>query len=573
MFNARSSESVRYEYAQDISSGYNSHNTCPFHRFYPHQMFNASSFEHIHYEDPQDISSGYRGNRPVAIDLNAPNSELLRQMINLNETYSDGSGGLERDGEFGLNHESTHFQLFGRRVLTAPVGLSWDQHQQRDVMYPGAENYNRQINTAQGTFPLNRSFFGSSSSYPNNNLINNELLRFGNRVNGGISVQESSSMASHAVGISRDIHVRRTENRVDNVATSLNFSGVSAAEYPVSSFWQSSLTIDYLEAAIRDLQCPAGSYRDIHVRRTENRVDNVPTRLNPSGVSAAHYPVSSFWPSWLTIDYLEAAVRDLQCPALPIHNMEGYGVGFPNVNNESFGLRGNNQEIQFNDDMVHPSDGMAVREMLETRVGAARSAENFVVGIHTNGENFEVYIPPFFPETQETFAVRENLIAEEDYIEEEDDVYADIDMYPGATEHPLQEEEARDEVVHVIVDNSTFEEEHFEEEVYAMDEDMEVDVDDMSYEELLALEQQIGNVSTGLSEVDIFWRMKWYRHITFSTSSPEEEDLCGICLDEYIGGQDIGELDCEHYFHYDCIKKWLMQKNTCPMCKRTGLAY
>lgn len=46
----------------------------------------------------------------------------------------------------------------------------------------------------------------------------------------------------------------------------------------------------------------------------------------------------------------------------------------------------------------------------------------------------------------------------------------------------FQEEEARDEVVRVNVDNSTFEEDHYEEEDYDMNEDMELDVDDMSYE-------------------------------------------------------------------------------------------
>lgn len=489
--------------------GQNSCNAYPV-NFYPHQMFIACSSESIPYEDAQNISSGYHGNRPVTIDLNAPISELPQQMINLNETYSDDSGGLERDKEFGSEREPLHFKLFGKRVLVTPGGLSWDQHQQTDDMFTlGAENYIQEINSAQVTFPWNWNFFGSSSSYPNDNPINNEQLRFGNRINGGIAVQETSSIASHMEGSSRDVYVRRTENRVDDIRTSLNLSDVSAAQYPVSSYGT----------------------------------------------------------AWLTIDYVEAALKNLQCPALPIHSMEEYGDGFPNVNDESIRSRGNDHAIHFRDDMVHASEGMALTEVLETRVRFARSAENFVERGHTNSESFEVYIPPFFLETQETFTARENLITEE-----EDDVYAEIDTDLDATEHPSQEEEARDEVVRVNVDNSTFEEDHYEEEDYDMNEDMELDVDDMSYEELLALEEQIGNVSTGLSEAEIFWRIKWYRHITFLSSSPKEEDICGICLDEYIEGQDIGELDCCHKFHHDCIKKWLMQKNTCPMCKRTGLA-
>ncbi|CAI9757807.1 unnamed protein product [Fraxinus pennsylvanica] len=204
------------------------------------------------------------------------------------------------------------------------------------------------------------------------------------------------------------------------------------------------------------------------------------------------------------------------------------------------GQNSNNRNVQ---ETQHASECAASRDVIETRVGA---------GIYcpTNRVSSEVFSPPFSPE--------------EDYIHE-DDMLADIDMDLDATEQPSEEEEARDEVVHVNVDNSTPEEDHNEEEDSDMDEDMELDVDEMSYE-------RIGNVSNGLREEDIFWHMKWYRHITFLTSSPEEEDLCGICLDEYIEGQNIGELDCEHKFHHDCIRKWLMQKNICPMCKRTGLA-
>ncbi|CAI9769043.1 unnamed protein product [Fraxinus pennsylvanica] len=286
-------------------------------------MFIACSSESIPYEDAQDNSSGYHVNRPVTIDLNYFISELPQQMINLNKTYSDDSGGLERDREFGSERDPSHFKLFGRRVLVTPGGLSWDQHQQTDDIYP------------------------------NDNPINNEHLRFGNRINGGIAVQETSSIASHMEGSSRDIYVRRTENRVDNIPTSLNLSDVSAAQYPVSCYGM----------------------------------------------------------SWLTIDYVEAALRNLQCPALPIHRMEEYGDGFPNVNDESIRLRGNDHAIHFRDDMVHASEGMASTEVLEMRVRFARSTENFVEGGHTNSESFEVYIPPFFLETQEAFTARVNLIA------------------------------------------------------------------------------------------------------------------------------------------------------------------
>ncbi|KAA8531684.1 hypothetical protein F0562_006599 [Nyssa sinensis] len=50
-----------------------------------------------------------------------------------------------------------------------------------------------------------------------------------------------------------------------------------------------------------------------------------------------------------------------------------------------------------------------------------------------------------------------------------------------------------------------------------------------------------------------------------------EEDQCGICQDEYLDGQELGKLDCGHDFHFDCIKQWVLQKNSCPICKMTAL--
>ncbi|XP_042497444.1 probable E3 ubiquitin-protein ligase HIP1 [Macadamia integrifolia] len=101
--------------------------------------------------------------------------------------------------------------------------------------------------------------------------------------------------------------------------------------------------------------------------------------------------------------------------------------------------------------------------------------------------------------------------------------------------------------------------------------DMRLDVDNMSYEELLALEERIGNVSTGLSEETILKCLKQHKYLSISMRAPTEVEPCCICQEEYVDGEDIGTLNCGHDFHTGCVKRWLTQKNLCPICKMTAL--
>ncbi|KAD2805856.1 hypothetical protein R6Q59_029140 [Mikania micrantha] len=95
--------------------------------------------------------------------------------------------------------------------------------------------------------------------------------------------------------------------------------------------------------------------------------------------------------------------------------------------------------------------------------------------------------------------------------------------------------------------------------------DMRLDIDNMSYEELLALEERIGNVNTGLTEDNIMKHLKQNTY-TSVASQPDDEPCC-ICQEEYKNGDDVGALECGHDFHTSCIRQWLLQKNSCPVCK------
>lgn len=47
----------------------------------------------------------------------------------------------------------------------------------------------------------------------------------------------------------------------------------------------------------------------------------------------------------------------------------------------------------------------------------------------------------------------------------------------------------------------------------------------------------------------------------------EEADACPICFCEYAEGQALITLPCKHFFHRECISRWLKRDATCPMCK------
>ncbi|KAE8665238.1 putative Thioredoxin domain-containing protein [Hibiscus syriacus] len=108
--------------------------------------------------------------------------------------------------------------------------------------------------------------------------------------------------------------------------------------------------------------------------------------------------------------------------------------------------------------------------------------------------------------------------------------------------------------------------------------EMRLDIDNMSYEELLALEERMGDVNTGLSKDALSKCLK--KSIYNTTSSEyanmscegEKDDVkCSICQEEYVIGDEVGRLQCEHKYHAACIEQWLQVKNWCPICKESAV--
>ncbi|XP_060048818.1 RING finger protein 215 isoform X4 [Erinaceus europaeus] len=44
-------------------------------------------------------------------------------------------------------------------------------------------------------------------------------------------------------------------------------------------------------------------------------------------------------------------------------------------------------------------------------------------------------------------------------------------------------------------------------------------------------------------------------------------DTCAVCLDDFRPKQWLRVLPCKHEFHRDCVDPWLLQQQTCPLCK------
>ncbi|XWS37627.1 hypothetical protein CRYUN_Cryun19dG0061000 [Craigia yunnanensis] len=107
--------------------------------------------------------------------------------------------------------------------------------------------------------------------------------------------------------------------------------------------------------------------------------------------------------------------------------------------------------------------------------------------------------------------------------------------------------------------------------------DWRLDIDNMSYEQLLELGDKIGYVNTGLKEDEISRCLRKIKGSIMNDDLPPNlpmhvDKKCSICQEEYEADEEMGKLYCGHSFHIQCIKQWLVQKNTCPVCKTEATA-
>lgn len=59
----------------------------------------------------------------------------------------------------------------------------------------------------------------------------------------------------------------------------------------------------------------------------------------------------------------------------------------------------------------------------------------------------------------------------------------------------------------------------------------------------------------------------------FSAGDEAHYEVCCICLDDYVLGEKLRILPCDHAYHMKCIDPWLLKnKRVCPQCRKKVFA-
>ena len=56
--------------------------------------------------------------------------------------------------------------------------------------------------------------------------------------------------------------------------------------------------------------------------------------------------------------------------------------------------------------------------------------------------------------------------------------------------------------------------------------------------------------------------------VEYLTLEDEQDAVCAICLGDYEDEEELRKMQCNHYFHKDCVDEWLRIHRNCPLCKR-----
>ena len=77
------------------------------------------------------------------------------------------------------------------------------------------------------------------------------------------------------------------------------------------------------------------------------------------------------------------------------------------------------------------------------------------------------------------------------------------------------------------------------------------------------VDDDLPSVGLSLNDMNQYTTLEVY-----TTSENEEETICNICQNPISDGTVIRRLNgCSHKFHTNCVDRWLMNHNSCPICR------
>lgn len=92
------------------------------------------------------------------------------------------------------------------------------------------------------------------------------------------------------------------------------------------------------------------------------------------------------------------------------------------------------------------------------------------------------------------------------------------------------------------------------------------DIDNMSYEQILDMFGN-GMENRGADERTIHNLPS--STVTNVSDLPEDQRCCSICLEDFQNNDKVRRLPCLHFFHEDCVDRWLRSSASCPVCKHS----
>ena len=100
----------------------------------------------------------------------------------------------------------------------------------------------------------------------------------------------------------------------------------------------------------------------------------------------------------------------------------------------------------------------------------------------------------------------------------------------------------------------------------------EISTEEMSLDEIienLFLQENSNNNDKNYKRTLVISKLEEFKYKYSDKHMKRKEKECAICLEEFKEFDRVKLFSCkQHIFHKDCIMKWLLDKDFCPLCKK-----